>query len=102
MDDHLYRGVLHEAEESPYFKGAEVEPKTYPLKDENQARLQRDFVYRAPKPDQIPRYETIRNDARDFAQLLMTLCPPSRELSLALTDLEMCVAHANMSIARNE
>ncbi len=74
----------------------------YPISQENLDRLERDFVYHAPKPDQIERYQIIRDEAKNLALLLMGACPQSRELSLALTDLESCVAHANMSIARHE
>lgn len=60
------------------------------------------FTYHAPKPDQINRYTTIRDMARDFAVSLDALCPVSRELSLAITHLEETVFWANAAIARNE
>jgi hypothetical protein len=34
--------------------------------------------------------------------LLLELCPESRELALASTNLEQCVMWANAAIARNE
>ena len=74
----------------------------YTLSAEDEARLERDFVYHAPKPDQIPRYQQIRDAGKDFARLLLTLCPPSRERSVALTHLETACFAANASIARNE
>ena len=68
----------------------------------DEERLEKDFIYHAPKGDQVERYGNIRASAKCFAQLLMGECPPSRELSLAITNLEQCVFWANASIARNE
>jgi hypothetical protein len=75
---------------------------TYTVTDEQRQRLENDFVYHAPNESQIPRYEEIRRRAKDFAEFLMTVCPPSRELSLSLTSLEDCVMRANRAIALNE
>jgi hypothetical protein len=58
------------------------------------------FTYHAPKGDQPERYERIRNSQRVFAQLILELCPDSRERSLALTHLEEVGYWANASIAR--
>lgn len=66
------------------------------------ARIERDYTYHAPKPDQIPRFEVIRDTAKQFAALLLVTCPDSRERSLALTSIETAVMQANASIARNE
>ena len=74
----------------------------YPMTDEERARLRKDFTYHAPLPNQIPRYEEIRDYARTFASTLLKDCPPSRERSLALTALEEAVMWVNASIARNE
>lgn len=74
----------------------------YELKDEEIARVQKDFSYHAPKGDQAERYVSIRETAGAFALGIMQNCPPSRERSLALTALEECVMWANASIARNE
>lgn len=60
------------------------------------------FTYNAPHGDQPERYEQIREHARDLAILLVGLCPESRELSLALTNLEQSVIWANKAIACNE
>lgn len=60
------------------------------------------FTYHAPKEDQIQRYTTIREDANRLSLYLNQNCPPSRELSLALTKLEESVMWANAAIARNE
>lgn len=66
------------------------------------ATLANNFSYHAPIVGQKERYENIRSTAGDFAHLLVTNCPPSRELSLALTHLEDVVYTANAAIARNE
>ena len=81
---------------------ATMEIKTYPVSEEMTKRIDRDFSYHSPRPDQIPRYEMIRSEAKEMAGLLVMLCPPSRELSLALTSLETAVMQANVAIARNE
>lgn len=65
-------------------------------------RINNDFVYHAPKSDQIERYGKIREQAKETALLLVRSCPLSRELSVALTKLEEVVMWANASIARNE
>jgi hypothetical protein len=74
----------------------------YKIAVEEKARLDKDFTHHPPKPDQAPRYKEIRDEARDFAEVILVSCPPSRERSLALTALEEAVMWANASIARNE
>ncbi len=78
------------------------EEMNYEMKDEEKARLEKDFSYHPPKEDQVPRYTAIRGNAQSLAGGIMVMCPPSRERSLALTALEECVMWANASIARNE
>jgi len=65
-------------------------------------RLKNDFTYHAPSESQIKRYGQIRHEAGLFAGMLLMQCPPSRERSLALTNLETAVFFANAAIARNE
>lgn len=65
-------------------------------------KLSKNFTYHAPKPGQPERYEAIRAKAKELAELLTASCPPSRELSVALTELETAVFWANAAIARNE
>lgn len=74
----------------------------YPLDENDVKRIENNFSYHAPKPEQPERYEKIRAEAKELALLLLRTCPKSRELSLALTHLEECVMEANASIARNE
>jgi len=74
----------------------------YKVSDEERARLQKNFTYHPPKPDQLPRYEEIRLRAKECTVVILACCPPSRERSLAMTALEESVMWANASIARNE
>jgi len=60
------------------------------------------YKYHAPKEGQALKYETIRAKAKELAELINTMCPDSREKSIAFTELETCVMWANASIARNE
>lgn len=66
------------------------------------ADVEKRFTYHQPFGDQAARYESIRRQFRDLANSLICECPPSRELSLALTKLEEACMWANASIARNE
>lgn len=66
------------------------------------ARIDRDFVYHAPKGNQGERYGILRATTGVLAHEFVRHCPPSRELSLALTSLEEAVFWANAAIARNE
>ena len=60
------------------------------------------FMYHAPKGNQAERYQDIRNGAKELAKKIEVLCPPSREASLALTNLQQAVMWANAAIAINE
>lgn len=70
-------------------------------KDALHARADNDFRYHAPTPEQLPKYEALRDYARTFAHLLIDSVPQGRELSTALTKLEECVMTANAGIARH-
>lgn len=74
----------------------------YPLTEADEAYLDRTFVYHAPKEGQAVRYQALRLEAYQLAELILMSCPPSRERSVALTKLEETVMWANASIARNE
>lgn len=64
--------------------------------------LEKNFTYHPPTEEQKDKYWQIRNLAHNYADYLQKACPDSRELSLALTNLEQTVMWANASIARNE
>lgn len=63
-------------------------------------RIENDFTYHPPKNDEPEKYEQIRAKAKEYAELLVDLCPMGRELSLSLTNLDQVVFWANASIAR--
>ena len=75
---------------------------TYPITEQDEKRMNNNFSYHAPKEGQQEKYTQIREDAKGLSAVLVNLCPPSRELSLALTSLEETVMWANAAIARNE
>jgi hypothetical protein len=75
---------------------------TYTKSDKVADELIKRFTYHAPKGTQNARYGEIRDEAHKLADILVANCPESRELSLALTNLEQMVFWANAAIARNE
>lgn len=60
------------------------------------------FTYHAPFGTQLQRYAAIRDMGKAFAKLVQNSTPPSREQSLALTDIQRAVQMANAAIAINE
>jgi hypothetical protein len=81
--------------------GLEI-PCTYPITAEEGKKLDNNFTYHAPKPGQPERYTLLRGTAKKLAVLMHGHCPRSRELSLAITNLEDAIMWANAAIARNE
>lgn len=67
-----------------------------------QEQIDRTFMYHPPHGDQTLRYGTLRSAARQFANIVAELTPPSREQAVALTKLQECVMFANAAIAINE
>lgn len=65
-------------------------------------QIEKAFTYHPPKDDQPERYVAIRAKAKELATLYAELVPSSRELAVALTNLEQSVMWANAGIARNE
>lgn len=63
--------------------------------------VEKNFTYHAPKEGQPAKYQAIREKAKELAALLEETCPASRELSVAMTNLETSIFWANASIARN-
>ncbi len=68
----------------------------------DQLELDLRFTYHAPSPNQVVKYDAIRNMARGLAVHILTLTPESREQSLAITHLEQAVMWANAAIARRD
>lgn len=67
-----------------------------------QGTIENNFMYHPPKDGQPEKYTELREKAKELAYLIERLCPPSRERSVAMTNLEQAVMWANASIARNE
>lgn len=72
-----------------------------PERNPTNTDLEKRFTYHAPTPDQIPKYQELRDTAKDLAYRINELVPQSREQSLALTHLEQAIFWANAGIARN-
>lgn len=70
--------------------------------DDVHNRLINSFTYHPPKPDQIKRYEQIRDKFLSLSVYIADNTPHSREQSLAFTHLEVASMWANKSIACNE
>lgn len=60
------------------------------------------FSYHAPRGNQPDRYVAIRAKAKELAELIDSMCPESREKSLAITAVQQTVMWANAAIAINE
>ena len=76
-------------------------PFRIPLNNRMRARLNRDYIHHSPVADQVERYASIREKARDLATLIAQCVPESRELHASLTSLETAIFQANAGIARN-
>lgn len=63
--------------------------------------LENIYKYHKPKEGQNEKYEALRAKAKELAEMIMELCPASREQSVAFTELETVVMWANAAIARN-
>jgi hypothetical protein len=74
----------------------------HPVHPDTATEIERRFRFHKSTDEQLARHERIRDLALAYAKELVQLCPPSRELSLALTHLETAVMFANAAIARNE
>jgi hypothetical protein len=71
-------------------------PRTEP-----DAKIENNFMYHSPSPEQAADYINLRNEAKDLAYMIQDTCPDSREKALAMTKLEEAVMWANAAIARN-
>lgn len=66
-------------------------------------RIRHDFTNHPPVDDGvIQRFEMLRDEAIVFGDMLIAMCPESRELSLALTNLEQALMYGRAAIARNQ
>lgn len=60
------------------------------------------FTYHSPNPDQIPKYQELREAGKDLANAILNLCPESPETTIAIRNVEQAIMWANKSIACNE
>lgn len=74
----------------------------YEIAPKMRDQLENNFTYHSPKDDQPERYAKIRDEAKSLAYTIQSNTPPSREQSLAITNLEQAIFWANAAIARNE
>ena len=68
----------------------------------NPDKIDNTFTYHRPDEIQQRKYVEIREKAREFAYLILSDCPDSREKAVAFTKLQECVMWANAAIAINE
>lgn len=59
------------------------------------------FTYHPPKEGQPAKYETLRNTAKELAEMIVELGVPGRETSTAVTKVEEAIMWANAGIARH-
>ena len=57
------------------------------------------FTYHPVKKDQMLRFQTIKDSAADFAEVIMRGCPPSKDRNLALEKVREAMMWANASIS---
>lgn len=65
-------------------------------------RMEWNLTNHTPNADQIMMIEDVRSWAKKFAKAVIASCPPSRELSLALSAIEQATTNAVAAIARAE
>lgn len=64
-------------------------------------QIENAFTYHRPTTADVMLLDSVRTQAKDLALALDTLCPNSREKSLAITKLEEAVMWANAAIVRH-
>ncbi len=57
------------------------------------------FTFHPPTTEQIKYYVAIREKAKEFAQLILDVCPPCADRTVAIRRLREVVMVANASIA---
>ena len=80
----------------------EDEGTRYAISIDMADRLKGEVTYHSPHGDQAARYVEIREAAREFLGLVLSLTPPSREQSNAHSRIREAVMWANAAIAINE
>lgn len=69
------------------------------MKAMNADQLMNWFTYHAPTPEQLPKYEAIRNAALEFAEVVSLYTPVCADQTAALRKIREAVMTANASIA---
>jgi hypothetical protein len=64
-------------------------------------QLEKEFTYHSPRLDQIPKYNQLREKAKEFAMLILELTPSSADQSAAIRKIREAVMTANAAIAIN-
>lgn len=59
------------------------------------------FTYHSPSPDQLPKYQAIRNAAKELGQVIVDNTPASADQTAAIRLLREAVMTANAAIALN-
>ena len=57
------------------------------------------FTYHAPRPDQLPRYNVLRQKAKEFVQLMLQITPMCLDQQEAIKHVRSAVMFANAAIA---
>lgn len=57
------------------------------------------FTYHAPRPDQVPRYQKLRDSALEFARSITELTPAGPDQTAAIRKVREAVMTANAAIA---
>lgn len=79
-----------------------AESRLYTPKAGDAMKVEEVFTFHPVQGGQGEKYLLIRNECKELAELLQTLCPPSRELSLAITNLQQVSFWGNAAIAIHE
>lgn len=73
------------------------EDSTQPWSDEE---IERCFTYHAPTPDMLPKFQAIRDKAKELAYLIAQHVPDGKEQTIAINNIEAASMWANAGIAR--
>lgn len=65
----------------------------------NTKELDNLFTYHRPTPSQVERYAAIRDQAKAFAQVVLSLTPASADQTAAIRKIREAVMTANAAIA---
>ena len=95
--DYLFKGVVES------FRQDWIEWNSKPsLSDNQRAAIHRHFTYHPPKPDQLPRFERIRQCAGELAAAIYECTPECADQTAAIRKVREAVMTANAAIACHE